>query len=112
MEDISNQFSKDDIDKHTLMAILCYIGIFVIIPILQAKDSPFVRHNINQGLVMCLIYVSLSMFGAFLVFVPFGGLFSMVCSVGLAIVGVMTIINIINGKATKIAIISNFELIK
>lgn len=38
-----------------LMAVLGYIGLFVIIPIITSKGSRFVRFHCNQGLVITLI---------------------------------------------------------
>ena len=39
----------------TLMAVLCYFGILVLIPLLtDSKNDPFVKFHIKQGLVLLL----------------------------------------------------------
>jgi uncharacterized membrane protein len=44
-------------EKNTLMGILAYIGILIIIPFLVAKDDPFVKFHIKQGLVLVIIEI-------------------------------------------------------
>jgi uncharacterized membrane protein len=43
--------------KDILMGILAYLGILVIIPYLVAKNDPFVKFHIKQGLVLVIIEV-------------------------------------------------------
>ena len=44
-----------DVEKNKVMAILAYIGILVLVPLLAAKDSPFARYHANQGLVLLIV---------------------------------------------------------
>ncbi|HWO07395.1 MAG TPA: DUF4870 domain-containing protein [Candidatus Paceibacterota bacterium] len=41
-------------EKNTLMAILAYIGPLIIISYLLAKDDPFVKFHIKQGLLLVI----------------------------------------------------------
>jgi uncharacterized membrane protein len=41
--------------KNTLMAILAYVGPFILVSYLTAKDDPFVKFHIKQGLVLVVI---------------------------------------------------------
>lgn len=50
-EDHTGSFDPVDIQTNKAMAILSYIGIFVLIPIFGAKESNFARFHANQGLV-------------------------------------------------------------
>lgn len=43
----------------TLMGVLSYLGILVIVPYLMAKDDPFVRFHIKQGVVLLGIEIVL-----------------------------------------------------
>lgn len=44
--------------KNVGMAILCYLGILVVVPFLtDAKDDPFVKFHIKQGLVLLIAWV-------------------------------------------------------
>ena len=51
--------------KHNVaMAVLSYIGPLVIVSYLSAKDDPFVKYHIKQGLVLLVIEVALSLIGS------------------------------------------------
>lgn len=53
-EDHTASFDPADVQNNKVMAILAYIGIFVLIPIFGAKESKFARFHSNQGLVNSL----------------------------------------------------------
>lgn len=42
-------------EKNTLMGILAYLGPLVIVSYIVAKDDPFVKYHIKQGLVLLVI---------------------------------------------------------
>ena len=46
--------------NNTLMGVLSYLGPLVIIPLIMAKDNPFVKFHIKQGLVLLAINILLS----------------------------------------------------
>ena len=46
-------------DSNTLMGVLSYLGPLVIVSYLVAKDNPFVRFHIKQGLVLLTIEVAI-----------------------------------------------------
>lgn len=79
------------VESHVLMGILSYLGPLVIISYLTAKDNPFVKFHIKQGLVLfCLeivIYILSSMF--------FWNLWALMQILNLAIL-VLSIIGIVN----------------
>ena len=45
----------EDVRKNKGMAVLCYFGIFLLIPLFSRKNSKFCRYHANQGLIL-LIY--------------------------------------------------------
>lgn len=46
-------FYPEDVKANKVMAILSYIGILVLVPLLAGnKNSEYLRHHINQGLVI------------------------------------------------------------
>lgn len=49
--------------KNILMAILAYLGILVVVSYLVAKDDPFVKFHIKQGLVLLVGEVVLWILG-------------------------------------------------
>ena len=46
-----------DVDERQLMAALSYVGILVFVPLLTAKDDPFISLHAKQGLVILVGYV-------------------------------------------------------
>lgn len=51
-------YPAQDVQSNKLMAILCYFGPLVFIPIFTAKSSPFVRFHANQGFTLFLAWVA------------------------------------------------------
>lgn len=46
-----------DVDERRLMAALSYVGVLVFIPLLTAKNDPFILLHAKQGLVLVIGYV-------------------------------------------------------
>lgn len=85
--------------SNTLMAVLCYFGILVLIPFLtDAKNDPFVKFHIKQGLVLLIAYVIVG----FIVWVPVVG---WILGVILFILFLMGVINAASGKQKPLPII-------
>ncbi len=87
---------------NTGMAILAYLGILVIIPLLtDAKNDPFVKFHIKQGLVLLIIEVV----GAFVFWVPIVG---WLLWLGMIVLVVMGIMNASSGQQKELPIIGKF----
>ncbi|HPL93320.1 MAG TPA: hypothetical protein PLB38_03500 [bacterium] len=54
---VNEVFTKEDIEKNKVMAILAYI--IWLIPYLGAKDSKFAMYHAKQGLVLFLASLAL-----------------------------------------------------
>jgi len=63
---MENTDQKGSMSSNTLMGILSYIGPLVIISYLAAKDDPFVKFHIRQGLVLLVIEVVVWILGMIL----------------------------------------------
>ena len=48
---------EEDIRKNKGMALLCYLGVLVVIPMIFGLHSKFVRHHANQGLILFTLEV-------------------------------------------------------
>ena len=85
------------------MAVLAYLGILVLIPLLvePAKNSPFVRFHANQGLILLIV--------GLLSAIPVLG-----CVVGVfcLVLTIMGIINAVNGRMKELPLIGRFRLLK
>jgi len=77
-------------ENGTLMGILAYLGILIIIPYFVAKENPFVKFHIKQGLLLVIIQVVLSVSNQI---IP--SLFPMISILQL-LTFVLTVIGIIN----------------
>jgi uncharacterized membrane protein len=108
-ETIYNDFTSEDIEQNKVIALLAYIIFFI--PLLAAKDSQFARFHANQGLVLLLMGIAISIVAGIIPFIgwfiigPLGTLFVL----ALAILG---IVNAVNGKAKPLPLIGGISLIK
>lgn len=102
-------FTAEDIEQNKVISLFAYILFFV--PLLAAKDSAYARFHANQGLVLLLLGISISIISSVIPFIgwfiigPFGSIFVLV----LAIMG---IINALNGKAKPLPLIGSITLLK
>jgi uncharacterized membrane protein len=107
---------KADVDKNKVMAILAYIGILVLVPLLAAKESPFARYHTNQGLVLFI--------GAVICWVPLMILdvIPLVNCVGLILtvllwicvitMMILGIVHAANGQMKPLPVIGKFKILK
>ena len=95
------------------MAILAYIGILFLIPLLAAQNSGFARFHTNQGLILFLAEVVLSAASGILGLIPIVG-WIVSGAVGILCLALMIIgiVNAANGKAKELPLIGGFRLIK
>jgi uncharacterized membrane protein len=88
--------------KNIGMAILCYIGILVLVPLLtDAKNDSFVKFHIKQGLVLLIVEI---IAGA-ISWIPVIG---WLLGIGVFIVWLIGIINAASGKEEKLPVIGQF----
>ena len=116
-EDDTAQFDEADVSSNKALGVLAYIGILVLIPIFAGKDSKFARFHANQGLVLfvCELIVSVVISGILGNIPGIGFVFDIVGAL-LSIFGfVLMIIGIVNaagGKAKKLPVIGGISLLK
>ncbi len=93
-------------DNSQLMGILAYIGPLVIIPLLAAKDNPFVKFHVKQGLVLFIIEIIVG----FLAPMFFWSLWAIVQLVNLAtlILSIMGIINVTQKQEKELPVVGGF----
>lgn len=106
---VKELFTQEDIQKNKGMAILAYIIFFVPLLVDGAKDSPFVKFHVNQGLLLVLGYLALSVIGM----VPIlGWIISVLGWLVLVVIHLITLIGAANGQAKKLPLIGDIKLIK
>lgn len=98
--------------KNTGMAIVAYIIFFIPLLVDGAKNDPFVKFHVKQGLVLLLLCIAVSILGSIIPFIgwfiiaPLGSIFALVLFI-------MGIINAANGVEKPLpligAIADNFK---
>lgn len=114
-------FAPDDVRENKAFAVLAYLGILVIVPIIAARKSPYARFHANQGLVLFLasvivqtvLSVLAGVFSVIRLGFIFGILSFLVAVVVLALI-ITGIINAVNGRRKALPILGelNIEIIK
>ncbi|MBE6315011.1 MAG: zinc-ribbon domain-containing protein [Bacteroidales bacterium] len=118
--DTTSQYTRTDIESNKAMAVLSYLGILVLVPILAAKNSPFARFHANQGLVLCitaiLYSIAYTVINAIVLAISWRLMF---ISTILGLLGIVFtvwviigIINAVNGKAKELPIIGKYRILK
>jgi uncharacterized membrane protein len=98
-----------DVDKNKIFAVLAYVGILFLVPLLAAKESRFARYHTNQGVVLFIT----GMIGGVLSVIPFVGCILMpVVIIGVIVLMVMGIINAARGECKPLPLIGQYKLIK
>jgi len=99
-----------DAEQNKVMAILAYIIFFI--PLLAAKESRFAMYHANQGTILFLAGLALSLICGFLAVITLGILFflPMLASIVWLVFAVLGIINAAQGVAKPLPFIGNYSL--
>jgi len=116
----SLEVSPEDVEQHRIFGILAYLGPFCLVPIIIAKDSPFSKYHANQGLVLFLLEIAISI-ALYIVniivysILPFAHILTSILTVvdivpfGLMVLG---IINAAAGKCVPLPVIGGVKILK
>ena len=106
--DTTDECEPEDIEANKVLAILAYIGILVIIPLLAGKDSKFARFHTNQGLILFIFAIIIS----FLSFkLSWMGWVFKVLDAFVVVFAVLGIINAASGKAKELPLIGKLRIL-
>ena len=115
-KDETADFDKKDIEDNKVMAVLAYIGILVLIPLLAAKESKFARYHTNQGFTLFLFGFCTCVVLEILGIIPVVGIvFTILGSlVGLCffILMILGIVNAAQGVAKELPFIGKYRFLK
>lgn len=116
---------QQDVEQNKVMAVLAYVGILVLIPILAAKESKFARFHANQGLILLITGVAFSIFVpvvikivAFISYVLAGivgialGIALVLAWLLLFVLAIIGIINAVKGEFKQLPLIGQFQILK
>ena len=114
-------FNTEDVQQNKAFGVLAYIGILVLVPILAAKDSQYARFHANQGLILfiteIIVSVCMGVLTAILGIIPFlgviiSGLISAILGIILFVFMILGIVNACSGEPKKLPIIGAITIIK
>jgi uncharacterized membrane protein len=103
----TNHFSNQsqDAQNNKAMAILCYFGPLVFIPIFTAKGSPFVRFHANQGFTLFLAWVaSLVLDGVFWIL-------GWILGVAVLVFSILGIVYAAQGREQELPLVGHLRLV-
>jgi uncharacterized membrane protein len=107
---------KADAEQNKVFAVLGYIGILFLVPLLAAPNSKFARYHANQGLILFLSLIVLWVCVVVLTFIPFLGILMIPIHFLLPLAGlammIIGIINAANGQCKPLPVIGGFTLLK
>ena len=114
-EDNTSEFDQEDINQNKVMAVLAYIGILVLVPLLDAPNSKYARYHSNQGLMLFIAEICLGVVIGIFSWIPvlniiigiLGGLVSLL----LFVFAVIGIVNACQGKAKGLPIFGKFKIL-
>lgn len=104
MEEVTQKEEKKE-DEKDLIAVLSYIGILFLVPLLVSKDNAFVQFHAKQGLVLFLAEIAT----ALVAWIPVLGWFvGIICWILWVVLAIKGILNVVNGKQVPLPIIGKF----
>lgn len=102
-EQIKIEESKKE--KVNPIAILSYLGVLVLVPLLVEKQDEFVKFHARQGLVLFIAEIVTMVIGWFPIIGWIFGFFLWILWAALSVIG---IINVLSGKKTSLPLIGQF----
>lgn len=118
-KDHTNEYTPEDIEQNKIISLFSYLGILILVPVFGAKDSPYARYHINQGLALLILEVAFNFVFGILDFALanitfFGPLIAVLSSVGnIAILAllILGIYNAVTGKAKDLPLIGTWTIL-
>ncbi|MCF0117889.1 MAG: zinc ribbon domain-containing protein [Bacilli bacterium] len=111
--------NEDYVDgSHKAMAMFAYFGILILLPLLISpyKNSKFVRHHANQGLLLTITSVIITMAQTIGGFIPYVRYITALAFGALALVvfifAIIQIIAVWKGETKEVPVIGKYRIIK
>ena len=95
------------------LAVLSYFGLLILIPVFIARNDPFVRYHINQGLVLFLVDIICGILGSIIGAIPVvGGIITLALGIVIFVLFIIGIINAVKGEMKPLPLIGGIEILK
>jgi len=103
MEEILKEEPQKEKGENIGMAVIAYILFFI--PLLtEAKNDPFVKYHVKQGLILFIVAFILMVISL----VPVIRWFSWLLNIGLFVLFIIGILNALNGREKQLPLIGKF----
>ena len=110
--DYSNNFTESDVANNKAMAVLAYLGILVLIPYFAAKNSRFARFHVNQGFIVLILNIIVSVVNSVLGGIKLIHMICVIASILVLALAVLGIVNAVQGRAKELPFVGKFQVIK
>lgn len=105
---LEGEFDLADIEKNKTMAGLAYLLFFL--PLIVCPDSKYAKFHANQGLILLIVSIAGNIILGMIpvigwVIMPFFG-------IAVLVLGVMGLINGFGGKAKRLPLLGQFDILK
>jgi len=104
MDEVSQKEEKKAKGEN-LIAVLSYIGILFLVPLLASKDNAFAQFHAKQGLVLFIVEIATSLIAWIPIIGWFIGMVAWIIWLVLSIIGIM---NVVKGKQVPLPVIGKF----
>lgn len=107
--DTTADFDAKDIEDNKILSLFSYLGILFLIPLLAAPNSKFARFHTNQGLVLFIANIIVSVIAV----IPLlGWIVGGIASIVTFVLMILGIVNAVTGKAKDLPIIGKIRILK
>lgn len=103
----ADTFDPADINSNKVVSVFAYLGIFVLIPLIAAKESKFARFHANQGLILLLCWIVSFVIGK----IPGLAFVAWILNIILLVLAIVGIINVVKGETKQLPIIGKYKII-
>jgi len=112
--DHTSQFNKADVEQNKIMAVFAYFGILFIIPLLAAPNSQYAKFHANQGLVLFICEIIVSVVSGIVTGILWfiGPIVGSLLGLLIFILMIIGIINASQGNAKELPLIGGIKIIK
>lgn len=118
--DYTAEYDPMDVEQNKIMAVLAYLGLLVLVPILAAPNSRFAKFHANQGLLLTIASFAFGMvtgiITAIFMWIPVLGAIVIAAVSLLSLVflaaSIIGIVNAVQGRAKELPIIGKFRILK
>ena len=87
------------------MAVVAYLGIFIVIPFLFARNDTFVKFHLKQGLILVIIELLTSAFGMSMMWTSYSAV--AIINFVLFVLSIFGIVYAIQGKEKRLPLVGH-----